>query len=225
MIPNPLIMLKKGGMFFNMNGLMDSKQSLDKRIVARIHGHGRGWVFTPRAFTALGDPRSVGMVLTRLSRKGTIRQLARGLYDYPVIHPALGVIPPSADAIAKALAARDAIRLQPAGAYAANILGLSEQVPTRIVFLTDGPSRRVRIGQREIVLKGTTPRNMATAGRRSGTIIQALRHLGRSGTSEKTIAILQRQLTDRDGKQRGRDLAYAPAWIAEILRRLASTGD
>lgn len=182
-------------------------------------------MFTPRAFTALGDPRVVGMALTRLSRKGTIRQLARGFYDYPVIHPTLGVIPPSSDAIAKALASRDAIRLQPAGAYAANILGLSEQVPTRVVFLTDGPSRRVRIGQREIVLKGTTPRNMATAGRKSGTIIQALRHLGRSGVNEKTIAILQRQLTDRDRKQLAKDLAYAPAWIAEILRRLGSAGD
>lgn len=208
-----------------MNGIIDIRQGLDKQIVARIHGHGRGWVFTPRAFTALGDPRAVGMVLTRLRRKGTIRQLARGLYDYPVIHPTLGVIPPSADAIAKALAARDAIRLQPAGAYAANILGLSEQVPTRVVFLTDGPSRRVRIGQREIVLKRTTPRNMATAGRKSGTIIQALRHLGRSGVDEKTIATLQRQLTDRDRKQLTKDLVHAPAWIAEILRRLGSTGE
>jgi hypothetical protein len=161
------------------------------------------------------------MALTRLSRKGMIRQLARGLYDYPIDHPTLGRIAPSADAIAKALAARDATRLQPAGTYAANILGLSEQVPTRIVFLTDGPSRRVKIGQREIVLKGTTPRNMATAGRKSGTIIQALRHLGQRNVDEKTLAILKRKLTDRDRAQLLKDLHYAPAWISDILRRLA----
>lgn len=161
------------------------------------------------------------MALTRLSRKGIIRQLARGLYDYPIDHPTLGRIAPSADAIAKALAARDATRLQPAGAYAANILGLSEQVPTRIVFLTDGPSRRVKIGQREIVLKGTTPRNMATAGRMSGTIIQALRYLGQRNVDEKTLAILKRKLTAEDRAQLLKDLRYAPAWIADILRRLA----
>src|SRR5208282_6461308 len=112
-----------------------STQVIEPKARAIIFGHGRGWVFTPRDLTQLGDPRSVGMALTRLSRKGTIRQLARGLYDYPIDHPTLGRIPPSADAIAKALAARDETRLQPAGAYAANILGLSEQVPTRVVFL------------------------------------------------------------------------------------------
>ena len=64
----------------------------------------------------------------------------------------MGRIAPSADAVAKALAARDAVRLQPAGAYAANMLGLSDQVPVKVVFLTDGPSRRVKLGQREIVL-------------------------------------------------------------------------
>jgi len=179
-------------------------------------------VFTPRNFAALGDPRSVGMALTRLNRKGIIRQLARGLYDYPIDHPTLGRIPPSADAIAKALAARDATRLQPAGAYAANVLGLSEQVPTRIVFLTDGPSRRVKIGKREIILKRTTPRNMATAGRKSGTIIQALRHIGQRNVDEKTLAILDRNLTAEDRAQLLKDLPYAPAWIAELLRRLAS---
>jgi len=187
-----------------------------------IYGHGRGWVFTPRSLAALGDPRSIGMALTRLTRKGVIRQLARGLYDYPIDHPTLGRIPPSADAIAKALAARDATRLQPAGAYAANVLGLSEQVPTRIVFLTDGPSRRVKIGKREIVLKRTTPRNMATAGRKTGTIIQALRHIGQRNVDEKTLAIIDRNLTAEDRAQLIKDLPYAPGWIAELLRRLAS---
>jgi hypothetical protein len=84
-----------------------------------------------------------------------------------------------ADAVARASAKRDAVRLQPAGAYAAIVLGLSEQVSTRIVLLTDGPPRRVKLGRREIVLKRTPPRNMATAGRKSGTVIQALRNVGR----------------------------------------------
>jgi hypothetical protein len=68
------------------------------------------------------------MALTRLSRKGVIRQLARGLYDYPIDHPALGRVAASADAVAKALVSRDSVRLQPAGTYAANVLGLSDQV-------------------------------------------------------------------------------------------------
>jgi hypothetical protein len=162
------------------------------------------------------------MALTRLSRKGVIRQLARGLYDYPIDHPTLGRVAASADAVAKALASRDAVRLQPAGAYAANVLGLSDQVPMKIVFLTDGPTRRVKLGQREIILKRTTPRNVATAGRKSGTVIQALRHLGRRHVDDKVIAILRRQLNDADESQLLKDLRYAPAWVADTLRRLAA---
>jgi hypothetical protein len=46
-------------------------------------------------------------------------------------------------------------------------------VPVKIVFLTDGPSRVVAFGGQQIMLRHTTPRNMATAGLISGTVIQA----------------------------------------------------
>lgn len=194
---------------------------LENKVLARIYGHGRGMVFTPAHFVDLGTRTAVASVLSRLTAAGTIRQLARGLYDYPIDHPQFGLIAPSTDAIARALAARNAIRLQPAGAYAANLLGLSDQVPSKVVFLTDGPSRHVRLGNREIVLKRTTPRNMATAGRKAGTVIQALRYIGRANVTDKEIAILRRQMTDEDRRLFPKDLRYAPAWIAEILRRLA----
>ena len=190
-------------------------------MLSRIYGHRGGWVFTPAHFLDLGNRAAIGAALKRYKKAGLIRQIARGLYDYPIDHPTLGRIAPSADAVARALSRRDAMRLQPTGAYAANIIGLSEQVPTRIEFLTDGPSRRIKFGRQEIVLKGTTPRNMATAGRKSGTIIQALRHIGQSHINEKTLTVLKRQLTKADRAQLIQDLRYAPGWIADILRQLA----
>lgn len=196
-------------------------QSIDNRTLRRIYGHGGGWVFTPAHFLDLGSRTAVATALKRHKQAGIIRQLARGLYDYPIDHPVLGRVAPSADAVARALASRDAVRFQPTGAYAANVLGLSEQVPARIEFLTDGPSRRVKLGRREIILKRTTPRNMATAGRRSGTVIQALRWLGAPHVDDKVLAILRRQLSDTDRAQLKKDLKYAPDWIAGILRRLA----
>lgn len=195
-------------------------QSIDKAVLSRIYGHGRGWVFTPASFLDLGSRVAVASALVRHKRAGIIRQLARGIYDYPVEHPTLGRVAPPADAIARALARRDAVRLQPAGAYAANVLGLSEQVPTKIVFLTDGPARRVKLGRREIVLKRTTPRNMATAGRKSGTVIQALRHLGQRHVDERTLQTVRRQLSQADQARLRQDLRYAPAWIADLLRPL-----
>ena len=195
-------------------------QSIDLRLLKRIHGHGRGFVFAPSHFQGLGSRNAVASALKRYKKAGTIRQLARGLYDFPVQHPVLGTVAPSADAIARALVARDAIRLQPAGAYAANLLGLSDQVPAKIVFLTDGPARKVRIGHQEIILQRTTPRNMATAGRKSGTLIQALRYLGQAQVDDQVLATLRRQITADDRPVIQKDLPYAPAWIAGLLRKL-----
>jgi hypothetical protein len=158
----------------------------------------------------------------RHARACTIRQLARGLYEVPKTHPKLGPVPASTEEIAKALAGRHAIRLQPAGAYAANLLGISEQVPVRAVFLTDGPSRRVKIGKREILLKHTTPRFMATAGRPSGLVIQALRWLGQQHVKEETVRKLRRNLKREDRASLVKDANLAPAWIAAIFRKLAT---
>src|SRR5262249_36030247 len=196
-------------------------QSIDSQVLSRIYGHGRGWVFTPASFLDLGSRMAVASALARHKRDGIVRPLARGLYDYPIEHPELGQVTPPANAVARAIARRDAVRLQPAGAYAANVLGLSEQVPTKIVFLTDGPPRRVKLGRREIVLKRTTPRNMATAGRKSGTVIQALRHVGQRHVDGKMVSTLDRQLNPTERAQLLRDLRYAPAWIADLLRPLA----
>jgi hypothetical protein len=197
--------------------------STESKVIAQIKGRGKGWVFTPTHLKDLGTRNAVASALKRLKADGVIRQLARGLYDYPVEHSILGTIAPSADAVARALVVRDAIRLQPSGAYAANVLGLSEQVPARIVFLTDGPARKVKIGKQEIILQRTTPRNMATAGRKSGTLIQALRYLGKDQIHEQIIAALRRHISEDEKTGIRKDLRHAPVWIAEVLMPLTET--
>ncbi len=145
----------------------------------------------------------------------------RGWYDFPRQHSGIGRLSPDPDRIARALSERDASRIQPSGAYAANVLGLSEQVPARIVFLTDGAPRHVRVGRQEIVLKNTTPRNMATAGKISGTVIQALRHLGAQHVGRDQVAHLRRTLPRKSREQLGRDRMYAPGWMHRIIDDVA----
>jgi hypothetical protein len=118
------------------------------------------------------------------------------------------------------LAGRDATRIQASGGYAANLLRLSEQVPMKVVYLTDGPNRTVRLGKAEIILKHTTPRDMATAGRISGLVIQALKSFGRRHVDEEMIRKLGKLLSDDDKKRLMKDIRYAPGWIAEVFRRL-----
>ena len=199
-----------------------SKKNIDSKVVSRIYGHGRGWVFTPNHFKDLGSRDAVASALKRHKQSGLIRQLARGVYDYPKIDPELGLLEPSTDDIAQALAGRDATRLQPSGAYAANLLGLSTQVPTKIVYLTDGRPRTVQIGKRQITLNQTTPRNMATAGKISGLVIQALRHLGSRDVDAATIEAVKKRLSASDRKRLLADIRHAPTWIADIIRKVAA---
>src|SRR5437870_3918090 len=105
-----------------MGRTREMAQSIDSRLLARIRGWDRGAVLVPGDFLDLGSRQAVDVTLHRLAKKGTIRRLARGLYDYPKQHPVLGPLTPSAESIARALARRDRTRLQPAGAYAANVL-------------------------------------------------------------------------------------------------------
>ena len=196
-------------------------QSIDSKVLIRIKTAGLGKVFAPRQFLDLGSRDAVDQALSRHCRAGTLRKVARGLYDLPRAHPRLGQLTASSDEIAAALKGRDAIRLQPSGAYAANILGLSDQVPVRLVFLTDGPTRRVKVGNREIVLKRTTPRNMATAGRASGLVIQALRWLGQRHVDDKVVSKLRRNLKPEDRAALVKDAHLAPAWVGAIFHRLA----
>ena len=178
-------------------------------------------MFTPADFLDMGSRESVDIALHRLARKGTIRRLARGLYDLPKKHPTLGPLQPSAEAVAEALAGRDRTRIQPAGAYAANALGLSDQVPARAVFLTDGPSRTVKVGSTTIQLRRTTAKNMAAAGRLSGLLIQALREIGKENVTPERRAHLKRILPAKKRKELVKDIKLAPAWMHPIFRELA----
>lgn len=217
-------MVKISYHIFNMNQGKQKRQVIVPQMRACIRGHRKGWVFTPRHFAHLGDPRSVGMSLTRLKRQGFIRQIARGLYDCPRRDAQIGLLSPSADAIADALRVRHSVRLQPAGGHAAHLLGLSDQVPLKNVYLTDGLSRRIRMGNMEIVLKHASARTMTTAGRISGLVIQALRHLGKDHVGDSVIKTLRQRLSIDDKRQLLADLCHAPAWVAAVMRQVATTG-
>lgn len=195
--------------------------SIDHQILSAITALGHGAVFVPMDFLNLGSRQAVDIVLHRLVQKGTIRRLARGIYDFPKEHPKLGKLQPSPEKIAEALVGRDCTRIQPTGAYAANILGLSEQVPAKVVFLTDGPSRTVKIGTTTIQLRRTTPKNMAMAGRFSGLLVQALRELGKENVTPERLEHLKRSIPLNARKELLKDIRFAPEWMHSILKGLA----
>jgi hypothetical protein len=173
---------------------------------------------TLKDFADLGSPESIKISVHRLSKEGVIQRLKIGLYYYPEKSELLGAVPARLENIAHALANKYKVKIQPSGAYAANLLGLSEQVPARMIYLTDGESRKIIIGKRQIILKKTTPKNMSLTGKMSGLVIQALRYIGKEHIDEKKINILKRRLSEEGKKMLAKDAQYAPNWIIKIIR-------
>jgi len=195
--------------------------SIDTQIARRVQRSPRGTVFTPASFAALGSRAAVDKALQRQVAKGTLRRLSRGLYDKPRQDAVLGTLWPSVDSVVKALAGKDKLRVQPAGVYAANLLGLSEQVPAKVVFLTDGASRSVHAGPMHITLKRTSPRNMAAANRMSGLVIQAFKSLGPKHITPQSLAHLRQTLPAAERARLLSDLDLAPGWMRPLLLDLA----
>jgi hypothetical protein len=194
--------------------------SIHNTMLYRIRGKGRGWVFSARHFIDLGTRDAIDKALSRLAEKGSIRRLGTGIYDYPKISPTLGPLSPSIDAIAKEIASKNNSRLKITGAQAANALGLSTQVPARIVYLTDGPSRQLKIGKQTIVLKHASPKIMSTAGKGSGIVIQALQYIGKENVTLEILTQIKRALTDFDKKELRKDIQSTSDWMKPIIMEI-----
>ena len=195
--------------------------SLTEKIFKQITQNNPGWVFTPVDFLNLGTPHAVGMVLLRLTQKKKIRKLAHGLYDIPKEHAILGPLTPSPDAVANALAKRDCLQIQPSGAYAANLLRLSDQVPAKITYLCNASPRTIKIGKQTIQFSKSSMRRMAAAGRMSGLVFEALRYLGKQQVTQEKVTPLRKLLSEQDRHQLTQDIRLAPVWMHKIIRFIA----
>lgn len=214
-------MLKKQCLIFNMVKGRSGYGELRASMMRRIRGKGPDWAFTPGDFADLGDPRSVGMVLTRLVKDGKIRRVQRGLYEVPHRHPIAGVVGASVDGLVKAVARRDALKLLPSGAMAANSLGLSTQVPAVLSYGTVGTSRTVTIGRGSVRLRKRSPKMVALGGRISGWLAEALRNLGRGQVRPEDLRGLRAKLSAADRRQLLKDLRYVPAWMRPLFIEVA----
>ncbi|MDW9722548.1 hypothetical protein GOB91_09475 [Sinorhizobium meliloti] len=187
----------------------------------RVRASGRGSVFTPSDFLSVAVRSSVDQALSRLVKGGQLRRLARGLYDYPKLHPKLGALSPAPDDVAQALARETGSRVQIAGARAANALGLSTQVPAQSTYLTDGPSRRVVLGKRVVDLRHASPKHLIAPGSPAGTVVQALRHVGPVRAAD-VVQIAARRLSPSDKKTLASTAIQAPAWMRPTLVSIAN---
>lgn len=193
-----------------MNAIADT-------ITRRIRAKQRGWVFTPRDFLDVAAQATVNQTLSRLARKGIIRRLDHGVYDFPKYHDKIGILSPDTDDLAKAIADQ---RIFPSGAAAANYLGLSTQVPMKPVFLTNGLSRTRTIDGRTIVFKHAKVPIMDDITDKANFMLQALFYLGQDHIDSTIIQKCANRLNDKDMRDLQKVTSRIPAWLASIILQI-----
>jgi hypothetical protein len=198
-------------------------QSIDDKVIAKIKKAKRGSLFFTEDFLSFGSAKAVAKALERMVEKEEVFRVARGIYARLEKDPILGLIKPSTEAIAQAIAKRDKARIVPTGILALNALGLSTQVPMNVVYLTDGAKRKIDLGKRKILFKNTAPKNLSAIGKISSLVIQALKEIGKDNCTENEIQIILKQLTKEEPYRLEHDIRLAPEWIRVIMRQAINT--
>lgn len=193
--------------------------STEKHIERSIKAKPRGTLVFPEDFSSYGSADAIRKALDRLEDKHVLVRVAHGIYVRPKKSGLIGIVLPTAEEVAEAIAKRDRIRTVPSGSYALNALGLSTQIPMKIVLLTDGSPREIKVGRRSVKFKRTTPKNLLVKGRISGLAIQALKELGNGHVSdqeeEKIVALLRTE----DVATLKHDIELAPVWVQKIMSK------
>jgi len=194
--------------------------TIEDKILARVKKCGRGSVYSVNDFVNYGTRSSVNKALERLTAGGTMMRVARGLYCYPLIDKiyGLGACPPSIDETAKALARRDGAKIVPAEAWAQYQLGLTQQVPMNVIYLTNGPSRSIETEAGiKIKFKHAAPRYFTIKDIIACMIVTALKEWKVENLSEEQVLRLK-QVAQGHGAFMPEDLKLMPANIRELIQ-------
>lgn len=197
--------------------------SIDDKILIKIRKARRGSLFFVEDFLSMGSAKAVSKAMERLVQQEELHRVARGIYSRLEEDSVLGLLKPSTEAIAEAIRKRDKARIVPTGSIALNALGLSTQVPMNVVYYTDGSARQIDLGKRKIVFKKTSPKNLATIGKISTLVIQALKEIGKGNATEAEIKIILEHLQKEETYRLEHDIKLAPEWIRIIMRKALKT--
>ncbi len=163
---------------------------------------------------------SLWALLYRLAKKGVIRNLSHGIYDFPAKHPKLGILSASSDAIAKAVTMRSGDVVQPSRAQLANQLGLDNQVPAQAAYITSGSSAQKKIGNHRIILNHSKFLNKASFSINAAKVINALQHLGKNHVTDEMIKKCSKILSKKDKSQLKKNLNQFPNWMVQFILKI-----
>lgn len=205
------------------SGAQSMARDTTKRILQRIYGHGRGWVFIPKDLLDIASSAAVRQSLSRLKQQGTIRRLMQGVYDYPSFSTLLNApSSPDPDAMARAIARANGWTILPTGDTALNLMGLSTQVPAQYQYFSDGPSKHYAWQGGTLVFKHRTNKETTILSPRTALLVQGLKSLGENGIDAAVMAALREKFSTQEFKLALREARYATSWVYNAIKKLAA---
>ena len=202
--------------------MKNSKNSVMEAVKTKVSKRRRGEPFSAVELGEIGSRAAVHQALSRLARAKKIERVARGIFVKPRVSPILGNLAVPAAKIVEAAVRVSKSRLELSGAEAANRLGLSTQVAAKTVYLTDGPSRTIHIGQQEVELRHRSAKSLIGIGSEAGHVIQALRHLGKQAITSKSVEQLKKTLPNKSKEELLKLIRQAPFWMTPWLRQICN---
>ena len=196
--------------------------SLPNQIMSHAAGSPEGALLCPSALLHLGNRAAVDQALSRLARKGELMRVCQGVYVRP-IQTRFGSRPPAVEKIIASLSVLWGETIVPCGGAAANVLGLTTQVPVRSVYLTSGPNRKLALGGLTVELRHAPRWQLAAPNRPAGEVVRALSWLGPSEVVAGLDAI-GRKLSPEDLQELAASRAVMPAWMAEPVSAMVANG-
>ncbi len=195
-------------------------KSIDNKILTTINRKNHGAILFANDFADMGEQKTINKVFERITLSGKIIRLARGIYCKPKIDTefGFGIVYPSVEEVAQAIAKRDKCRIVPTGDAALNKLGLSTQVPMNAVYLTDGTARRIKIyNGRGILFKRVVPKRLNFKSELIMLITFALQRLGQDNVNEEQLNRIKQLLSHEPKEVIAEDLKLVPGWIRSII--------
>ena len=173
--------------------------TIAQRIKEKIDHFKQGEIFSSREFLELGHRAVIDKTLSRMVQKGQIERAARGLFFRPIKNRFVGNVPINIETVIEAISQQNGETIQVHGAEAARLFKLSTQMPTKTVFYTNGATRKIKIGNKEVQMIHTSnQRKLQYAGTKIGLAISALWYLGRNLVTPSVIFTLKSYLSTEE---------------------------
>lgn len=197
-------------------------KSTEDKVLSKIYGNGKGYSFSSNDFIKEFSKNSIDKALSTLTKKGKIRRVARGVYDYPKYSDFLDQqLAPDIEQVARAYARKSNWTIEVSGDTALNILGLSTQIVAKYIYLSNGPNKSYKIMDKiSLEFKKSSLKNIGFKHKESSLVVQALKALGKEHVTDTVIKKIRNKIDEKMYEKILKDTKTSTVWIYETIKKI-----